>query len=109
MVLYEVNIAVDSDIAGRYAHWLETHVQEMLSLPGFEHADVYHRHPEDEGAPAQGRKLWTLHYRVSDRQALVHYLTHEAPRMRKQAIERFGEDKFAITRRILEPTSLVSL
>src|SRR5687767_12455627 len=39
-VIYEVNLAVDREIAVEYRSWLVKHVQEMLALPGFTGARI---------------------------------------------------------------------
>lgn len=98
MIIYEVNLTVDHDIADEYAAWLGEHIREMLALPGFESAawlsDVdYH---EEDGADPR----WTIQYRLGSHDDLTRYFETHAERMRADGLERFG-DGFKATRRIL--------
>jgi hypothetical protein len=34
--LTEVNLEVDTDVGAQYKAWLRSHMEEMLSLPGFQ-------------------------------------------------------------------------
>lgn len=98
-VIYEVNLAVDLDIASAYQTWLTLHVQEMLTFDGFLDATWYERNPQDEKL-ASNRVYWTIHYQLENRQALENYLTQHASRMREEGISKFG-NKFEAIRRIL--------
>ena len=40
-IVYEVNVEVDAVLADDYRAWMDTHVREMVSLPGFYGAHVY--------------------------------------------------------------------
>ena len=103
MVLYEVNLEVEQDIAPAYAKWLESHMDEMLQLEGFEDALLL----QDENHPPD-RICWTVHYRVSSRAHLETYFEGEAIRMRADGLNRFG-NRFRASRRILQfalPTAL---
>lgn len=95
MVIYEVNAAVDEDVAPAYEAWLHGHIRQMLAFDGFVHASVF---TSDSGAP--GRRHFTVHYHVSDRTHLDDYLRRHAAAMRADGINRFG-DRFATDRRIL--------
>ena len=39
MVIYEVNLAVDAEIAAAYRAWLAPHIGEVLEVPGFVSAE----------------------------------------------------------------------
>ena len=41
MLIYEVNLTVDEDIATEYSTWLREHIREMLTIDGFEAAAWY--------------------------------------------------------------------
>ena len=99
MIIYEVNLTVEPEIADGYGSWLEPHIEEILGLPGFEGGIWLSRDPEAEDPP--GRKLWTIQYFLKNRKSLDDYLQQHAPRFRKQALDRFG-DKFQAKRRVLE-------
>jgi Domain of unknown function (DUF4286) len=95
MILYEVRIAVDRDIAVDYRSWLELHIQEILTLPGFEFAELL----REEGSTE--REIFVTHYWLRDRDALEGYLRDHAPRLRADGLQRFG-GRFSADRRVLE-------
>ena len=41
MIIYEVNLTVNSSVAEQYEKWLTDHIREMLSFEGFISADWY--------------------------------------------------------------------
>ncbi len=96
-VIYQVELDIDPGIATDFDAWLAAHVEEMLAVSGFVHAEIL---ADDEGA-ADGEWLRrTVQYRVANREALEHYFAHDAERMRAKGIARF-ENRFTATRRIL--------
>lgn len=96
MVVYEVSVDVDSAIHAEYLRWLETHVAEILALPGFTGADVL-----EVLDPAEaGRLRVCMLYRLVDEPALQTYLREHAPRLRAEGLARFG-DRMRATRRVM--------
>jgi heme-degrading monooxygenase HmoA len=95
VILYEVRIAVDRELADEYHGWLEAHIREILALPGFQFAELL----REEGDAA--RAVFVVHYWLADRDALTRYLRDHAPRMRADGAARFG-DRFSAERRVLE-------
>jgi hypothetical protein len=94
-ITYEVALEPDPEILGEFEAWLEVHADEMLALPGFTGADIHKG--ED---PETGAALRIVRYELKDRAAVDRYLQEFAPRMRAEALERFG-DRFRATRRIV--------
>ena len=102
MIVYEVNIDVAPAVARAYGAWLDSHVAEILALPGFTGATRYRRHEPADGADAEEVILhWTIHYRLRDRASLDNYLREHAPRLRAEGVAQFGA-QFKATRRVLE-------
>lgn len=99
-VIYEVNLAVDADIAPEFAHWLPRHIDEMLALPGFTGADA-----AQELVDQSDLVKWCIRYRLSDQDALKAYIQSHAEQMRADGIQRFGK-KFKAHRRILTPMAI---
>ncbi|MEM7452083.1 MAG: DUF4286 family protein, partial [Pseudomonadota bacterium] len=66
--------------------WLPEHIDEMLALPGFIEAQYFDPHREDDG-----HWTHTVQYILSNRDALDTYLENDAPRMRQDGIDRFGD------------------
>jgi len=96
-VIYEVELEVDRAIESPYLAWLDAHVAEILSLPGFTGARRFERL---EPAPAEGRFALVVHYVLRDREALDAYLDEHAPRLRGDGMVRFG-GRFEARRRVL--------
>ena len=94
MVIYEVNLAVDNDVAEAFAVWLREHIRAMLAFDGFDHAVWYQRDP------GGGRQHWSVHYHVDSGRALTAYFEHHAAAMRQDGLARFG-GRFDADRRIL--------
>lgn len=101
MIVYEVNINVDTEIAEHYRAWLGDHVRELLTLPGFLSAEVFVGEPEGEAQVRAAQDL-VVAYRLANHQALVTYLSEQAPAMRAKADEHFA-GRYRIHRRVLAP------
>lgn len=99
MLLYEVELAVDSDIADAFRAWLPGHVAELLALPGFLSAEIL---AVEEPAPAPNEVALCVRYRLADRTALDAYLRDHAARLRGDGQRRFG-GRFRASRRVLRP------
>jgi len=96
MIVYEVTLCVDAEVAGDYASWLSDHVEAMLELPGFVSAQR-----ERLLDPAQpGKVVWVVRYLLPDRDALDAYFATQAGRMRADGLARFP-GRFSASRRIL--------
>jgi hypothetical protein len=100
MIVYEVNIEVDAGIATEYRRWLDTHVAEILALPGFTGARILE--VLEPAAPAT-RIALCVQYLLADAAALDSYLREHAPRLRADGVARFGAG-FRAQRRILRDT-----
>ncbi len=94
MIIYEVNLDVDKEIAKDFETWLKPHMQEVVSCGHFEKALSYQ--VED---PI--KILWTIHYHAKNRSLVETYLEEHAPRLREEGLKKFGK-KFRATRRILK-------
>jgi hypothetical protein len=97
VVLYEVNLAVDAEVAGDYAAWLGPHVARIVALDGFLGASWFEVEAAGE---SDGRVRWCVQYRLRDRAALQRYFDRHAARFRAEGLERFG-GRFEATRRVL--------
>ncbi len=95
MVIYEVNLWVDRDVADSYLAWLKEHIAEMEAFEGFGKASLLQVENDSED-----QVLWSVHYPVATPKDLHRYFEEDAPKMRGDGIRRF-EGKFKATRRIL--------
>ena len=89
-LLYQVDIELDPAIAGEFDAWVPGHVDDILRISGFAHADILVRDEVADG-PRKGWQRRSVHYRVREKAQLDTYLNEHAPAMRAQAVERFGE------------------
>ncbi|UXI69123.1 DUF4286 family protein [Tahibacter amnicola] len=99
MIIYEVAVEVDRAIEKNYREWLRGHVEEIIALPGFLHATVHDRCDVLENTDRVGV---VMHYTLTDQSALDSYLAAHAPRLREDALNRFG-GRFSATRRVMQP------
>jgi len=97
MIVYEVNLELDAEIASDYLAWLESHVREIRALPGFLGAEVF---DDAENSDAPQRRV-CVQYRLGSAAELEAYLRDHAPRMRADGQARFGT-RFRATRRVLQ-------
>lgn len=96
MIVYEVNLAVDPEIAEAYAAWLEPHIDEVLAVDGFTGAEWF----EVDAPEGDARVRWSVQYRLRDRAALDAYFAEHAARLRGDGLTRFG-GRFEATRRVM--------
>lgn len=101
-IIYRVELEFEPAIAEQFPAWLDTHIREMLSLPGFLDARILDDVETFHGGPFRR----TVDYRVRDREALDAYFRDHADRMREAGLARFGE-RFRATRRVLAPAAIV--
>lgn len=102
-VIYEVNASIDPNARDQYARIVQSHMKIISALPGFTGAEWFERAAKDEGAPDDGRLLWTIHYYAKDRASLDNYINGLAPKLRSETAA-LG-DKVVAKRRILEKRS----
>jgi ribosomal protein S8 len=101
MVIYEVNLEIESSIAVEYLSWLPKHVQSMLKHSGFVKAETYKVESDSKDTVSV-----SVHYHVENHEKLEEYLKTHAPKMRKEAVDLFGS-KFKANRRVLNSISRV--
>ncbi len=97
MIIYEVNLTIDVAIIDDYRGWLQSHVDEILQLPGFLDARILE---VLDPAPASGQVGLCVQYTLDDRASLERYLIEHAPRMRREGSDRF-DGRFLAHRRVL--------
>ncbi len=94
MVIYEVNLRIENEVAEDAAVWLRRHIRQMLGMEGFRRATWYFRNSDADC------QQWTMVYQVENWRHLERYLETEANAMRKEASDRFG-DRIQADRRVL--------
>lgn len=101
MIVYEVNAEVEAAAAEAYREWIGPHVQHILKLPGFVSGQVF----EELGRENLPSRKFTVQYVLKSQQDLDAYLNGPAQELRKEALEKFG-NQLTITRRNLVPLML---
>jgi len=93
MVIYEVNLEINPSIYNDFVIWHQAHMAELIALPGFEKAVVYKNQEEPTHLSVQ--------YHLKSMDALDHYSTHHAPKLRAEAESKYP-GQFKVSRRILK-------
>ncbi len=102
-LIYEVSLDLHPDIQSEYDAWLEDHVTEMLTIPGFLSAEISRIDPQEDPHDDWPRRC--IRYRVASQEVFDDYLQNHAPRMRALGVEKFG-DRFRASRRILRDPAI---
>ncbi len=102
-LIYEVSLDLHPDIQPEYDAWLEDHVAEMLTIPGFLSAEISRIDPQEDQPDDWPRRC--IRYRVASQEVFDDYLQNHAPRMRALGVEKFG-DRFRASRRILRDPAI---
>jgi hypothetical protein len=100
-VIYEVEARLDPSVVAAFDAWLPGHVREVLACQGFTGAEV--QVPLDPAG--EGPALRRTQYRLESMAALTRYLAEDAPRLRADAVARFG-DLATFERRLFTPASV---
>ena len=98
MLIYEVNLFVNTSVYKKFVPWLEEYIKEMLLFDGFSKADIWEWVDEE---PSLTTKNICVQYSVKSEQSLGHYFEKHAPRMRNEGLQRFPGG-FRATRRVLK-------
>ena len=98
MWIYEVSLEVEAAIAAEYSQFLEHHIPEVVGAGGFSSARRYRIADPSPDAPVV---CWVVHYLARDEASIERYVAQHAPRLRADAISRFG-GRFSAKRRVLE-------
>jgi len=95
MVIYEVNLTINSEIYEKFLVWLKKHVEEILTFPGFIDGEIFHVDHDDPD-----RQYLMIAYTLAGEDDLTHYFEFHSEAMRREGKLRFG-DRFEASRRIL--------
>ena len=96
MVIYEVNLKVESGIWAEYSAWLKKHQKKMLKNDGFRGVKNYWVQASANSNEAE----ICVHYELESIEKLERYFRDHAEEMRSEALTLFG-NKFSASRRVL--------
>lgn len=83
--IYEVRITLPKSVAKNYRIWLLDHIDDMLSLSYFNHAQLW----EGDSLDIPDMAVFKVHYSLATATSLQDYLQHAAPQMRSRLPEEF--------------------
>lgn len=104
MVTYLTHVVVRHEVYEEYVNWLRTeHIPEVLTLPGFEKANLCLR---KGGAMEASSKDVKVVYYVKDETSLKTYMAEYAMKLREKGLEKFP-GQYSATREVwLETESI---
>lgn len=102
MLIYEVNLNVNSDIYDDYKSWLSEHITQMLTFKGFTKANTLETIESFSSMDSinENTKQIVVHYYVESLEFLEEYFEHHAVTMRREGLLKF-KNQFTATRRVL--------
>ena len=84
MIVYEVNLHIDTIAADEYAEWLGPHIEQILDIEGFQKADWFVCDSDDD------KIYWSIRYQLDSRESLENYQQNYAPALIQEGIDKFG-------------------
>lgn len=96
MIIYEVNLAIQPAVYQDFMLWMQGHLAEMMTLPGFLKATLY--------KDAEDPHKVVVHYYLRAQEDLDRYLNEYAEQLRAKTEARFP-NQFEVWRRVLTKES----
>lgn len=98
MILYNVTINIDDSVREEWLKWMtEKHIPEMLETGKFTEAKIVKVLIVEE----MGGTTYSIQYLTESKEMLERYYEEDAPRMRQEGMQLFG-DKMVAFRTELE-------
>ncbi len=98
MILYNVTINIDDSVREEWLKWMtEKHIPEMLKTGKFTEAKIVKVLIVEE----MGGTTYSVQYLTKNKEMLERYYEEDAPRMRQEGMQLFG-DKMVAFRTELE-------
>lgn len=102
MVIYEVNLTINTEIYPQFQLWLKKHAAEIIQFPGFIQAYILRQDKEE----ISNQKKLTVQYLLDNRDVLDKYFVELAPMMREEGLNLF-QNQFSAERRVLEVDEVI--
>lgn len=88
MYIYNVTVHVALPVRDAWLEWMQqTHIPQMLATGKFSEARLCRVLSEEQ----TGGVTYAIQYRTKNRELLDRYYREDAPRLRRESEERFGE------------------
>jgi len=89
MLIYNVTTHVEPSVEQDWLVWMkQKHLPQMLATKKFIHAKIFKINSEHD----QGGISYAVQYHCTDQKTLNQYLKNDAECMRKEGIEKFGNN-----------------
>lgn len=96
MILYNVTVNVNEDIAGEWLHWMtDKHIPDVMATGLFKDYKIYKIISDDEGS------TFSVQYFLNSMEDYETYKKNFAPALQSEHSEKF-KDKFVAFRTIME-------
>ena len=98
MIIYNVTVQVEKEIAAQWLHWLKhEHIPDLMNTGCFTNYQIVKLLDVDESEAI----TYAIQYYASSRELLDKYLDDHAAAVRKKGVEKWGE-RFVAFRTIME-------
>jgi hypothetical protein len=98
MIVYNVTVKVDSEIATAWLDWLQKeHIPAMIATGCFTHANVLHLYEQDD----EEGITYAIQYHALSRERYEEYIEKHASTLRHAAFEKWG-DRFIAFRSVMK-------
>ena len=98
MLIYNVTVQVEKEIAAQWLHWLKhEHIPDLMNTGCFTNYQIVKLLDVDESEAI----TYAIQYYASSRELLDKYLDEHAAGVRKKGVEKWGE-RFVAFRTIME-------
>ena len=95
MIIYEVNLEVNTNRYHEFYSWLTKHINEMMTFKGF----LGHIISSEKKTTSDVYEYLTVSYYLDTKDSLDDYINNNSQAMRDDGINKFG-DSFSATRRV---------
>lgn len=92
MILYNVTINIHESVHDQWMHWMQNkHIADVLATGKFTSARMVKVLVEEE----MGGVTYSIQYTTDSKETLERYYTEDAPRLREEGLQLFGDKMLA--------------
>jgi phosphoribosylamine-glycine ligase len=92
MILYNVTINIHESVHEQWMRWMqEKHISDVLATGKFSSARMVKVLVEEE----MGGTTYSIQYTTDSKETLQHYYDEDAPRLREEGLQLFGDKMLA--------------
>ncbi|MDP2160746.1 MAG: DUF4286 family protein [Flavobacterium sp.] len=91
MIIYNVTINIENSVHDKWMQWMQTkHISDVLATGKFSTARMVKVLVEEEGSVT-----YSIQYVTDSKEKLKSYYTDDAPRLRQEGLQLFGDKMLA--------------